>query len=172
MRSSSRSCASSTPWGRRPAARRGRSSPWSMAPIKPTCVGTLGVGHFLLGVILTFPRHSNTMHLLRSLELAHKESFVLGVKLVRGAYHEKELENSSPYEPDLQLVRKRLTAVSRTPAGGVRLPEYNTSASGTAPVWDEKWETDGAFNGAALMLVDELKRKDPQVSFFLLYRGW
>ncbi|KAG9003332.1 hypothetical protein FRB94_003216 [Tulasnella sp. JGI-2019a] len=103
----------------------------------------------------------NTMHLIRSLELAQKEKFILGVKLVRGAYHDQELGVASPYDPDLNLVKQRVTEEIPAPEDGVRLPEYKMGS--TSPVWNEKWETDGAFNGAALMLVDQLKWKEPQI---------
>ncbi|KAG8988197.1 hypothetical protein FRB93_004144 [Tulasnella sp. JGI-2019a] len=107
----------------------------------------------------------NTMHLLRSLELSKEGNFILGVKLVRGAYRDQEVGSVSPYEPDMDLVRRRMADVSKSilhkETDVVRLPEFKSSA--TSPVWNEKWETDGAYNSAALILVDQLKETVPSV---------
>lgn len=101
------------------------------------------------------------MHLLRSLELAQREKFVLGVKLVRGAYHPQEHKVTSPYEPDPTLIQRRLASISTDDSLTGILP--GVRAGPAPPVWDEKWETDGAYNAAALLLVDLLARKDSPV---------
>ncbi|KAG8977809.1 hypothetical protein FRB90_008660, partial [Tulasnella sp. 427] len=91
----------------------------------------------------------NTMHLLRKLELARKEGFVLGVKLVRGAYHAQEATRPSPYEPDVTAIKGYLANQSTE-----GFPQQK--AGSRPPVWDEKYETDAAYDAAASLLLDLL----------------
>ncbi|KAG8899577.1 hypothetical protein FRC00_001259 [Tulasnella sp. 408] len=89
----------------------------------------------------------NTMHLLRNLELAQREGFVLGVKLVRGAYHVQESNRPSPYEPDVTAIKGYL---ANQPTEG--FPQQKPGPK--PPVWDEKYETDAAYDAAASLILD------------------
>ncbi|KAG9015904.1 hypothetical protein FRB90_004244 [Tulasnella sp. 427] len=98
----------------------------------------------------------NTMHLLRNLELARKEGFVLGVKLVRGAYHTQEATRPSPYEPDVTAIKGYLANQSTE-----GFPQQKPGPK--PPVWDEKYETDAAYDAAASLLLDLVRRSDASV---------
>ncbi|KAG8900347.1 hypothetical protein FRB99_006105 [Tulasnella sp. 403] len=98
----------------------------------------------------------NTMHLLRSLEDAQREGYALGVKLVRGAYHSQEHKHISPYEPaNVSL------AQSRIKEAGSGFPQHQQGPR--PPVWDEKWETDAAYNAAAALMLDLLRRPNSSI---------
>ncbi|KAG8949620.1 hypothetical protein FRC04_008366 [Tulasnella sp. 424] len=98
----------------------------------------------------------NTMHLLRNLELAQKEGFVFGVKLVRGAYHTQESTRQSPYEPDVTAIKGYLAEQSTE-----GFPQQQSGPK--PPVWDEKYETDAAYDAAASLLLDLVRRPDARV---------
>ncbi|KAG8893546.1 hypothetical protein FRC01_013524, partial [Tulasnella sp. 417] len=98
----------------------------------------------------------NTMHLLRNLELAQREGFVFGVKLVRGAYHVQESTRPSPYEPDVTAIKGYL---ANQPTEG--FPQQKPGPR--PPVWDEKYETDAAYDAAASLLLDLVRRPDSPV---------
>lgn len=96
------------------------------------------------------------MHLLRNLELAQKEGFVFGVKLVRGAYHTQESTRQSPYEPDVTAIKGYLAEQSTE-----GFPQQQSGPK--PPVWDEKYETDAAYDAAASLLLDLVRRPDARV---------
>lgn len=73
-------------------------------------------------------RCSNLDHLRHSFEHARENSYALGVKLVRGAYHEQECS------------RWQETRGNSTPP----------------PVWSQKSETDSCFNSSSAWLLDRL----------------
>lgn len=68
-------------------------------------------------------------HLLQSLKDAENGNYALGVKLVRGAYHEQEASPSS---------------------------QASISPEASPPVYLTKAETDGSFNDCARTLVDRI----------------
>lgn len=102
------------------------------------------------------------MHLLRSVEAAQREGFVLGVKLVRGAYHPQEHKRISPYEPDVKGIQGFIASAAASNEG---FPAQKEGPK--PPVWDEKWETDAAYNAAASLLLGLLNRPEPPVSTYL-----
>ena len=98
------------------------------------------------------------MHLVRSLEVAKREGFILGVKLVRGAYHVQEHKQIAPYEPNSSDIQRYLSKAFP----GIKFPNFDPNAQ-KPPVWDEKVETDTAYNAAASLLLDLLRQPRPPV---------
>ena len=87
--------------------------------------------------IVTIKLNRGRSHLLQSLKDADNGNYALGVKLVRGAYHEKEAAMSSRFSVSL----------------GVDPPVYLTKA-----------ETDASFDECARILVSEISKDVQQNS--------
>ncbi|CAE6499008.1 unnamed protein product [Rhizoctonia solani] len=81
-------------------------------------------------------------HLARSIQDAQDFGYLLGVKLVRGAYYDKETV------------------------------EHPESESPNYPVWTEKPQTDACYNACARLLINELAKYYGQSSSQSISKGW